>query len=307
MRKRRRPELVQTRTIGGLVDAFKNSQRWRGWGPASRAKYGAFLVRLGDKNADTAVDAFTRGSIKRAMHEITTTRGPAAAANWLKVMKALYDYALDLEWVTSDPTHGVSPPPLDNPDGFQTWRDDQIEQFRAHHAVGSVPRLVMEVLFCTGASISDAVRLGWFSVRDGMIEYRRVKVKGGPLVSVPILPELAQVIEGLPADRPWLATQDGRTRSPKALTGDVARWCKAAGLPPGISAHGLRKARGRVLAEAGCAPHAIMAWLGHRTLKEAARYSAAYDRAAATRRAAEMLETAFPIKSQSKKIVPLKR
>src|SRR5262249_28587945 len=48
---------------------------------------------------------------------------------------------------------------------------------------------------------------------------------------------------------------------------------KAAGLPLDCQPHGLRKAAGRRLAEAGCTAHEIMSVLGHRSLSEAERYT----------------------------------
>jgi hypothetical protein len=50
-----------------------------------------------------------------------------------------------------------------------------------------------------------------------------------------------------------------------------------AGLPRGLSAHGLRKATCRRLAEAGATANEIMVVSGHNTLSEAARYTAAAD------------------------------
>ena len=44
------------------------------------------------------------------------------------------------------------------------------------------------------------------------------------------------------------------------------------------SAHGLRKAAARRLAEAGCSTHEIAAITGHASLKEVARYTEAADR-----------------------------
>jgi len=46
----------------------------------------------------------------------------------------------------------------------------------------------------------------------------------------------------------------------------------------GCSAHGLRKAAARRLAEAGCSAHEIAAITGHATLREVARYTEAADR-----------------------------
>jgi integrase-like protein len=53
----------------------------------------------------------------------------------------------------------------------------------------------------------------------------------------------------------------------------------AAGLPLDCQPHGLRKAAGRRLAEAGCTAHEIMAVLGHKTLAEAERYTREADQA----------------------------
>jgi len=60
----------------------------------------------------------------------------------------------------------------------------------------------------------------------------------------------------------------------------------AAGLPLGCQPHGLRKAAGRRLAEAGCTANEIMAVLGHKTLTEAERYTREADQ---TRLAAEAM------------------
>jgi integrase len=59
-----------------------------------------------------------------------------------------------------------------------------------------------------------------------------------------------------------------------------SRWfreqCDAAGLPH-CSAHGLRKAAARRLAEAGCTAHEIGAITGHASLTELVRYTKAAD------------------------------
>ena len=53
----------------------------------------------------------------------------------------------------------------------------------------------------------------------------------------------------------------------------------AAGLPLDCRPHGLRKAAGRRLAEAGCSANEIMSILGHKTLAEAERYTREADQA----------------------------
>jgi len=57
----------------------------------------------------------------------------------------------------------------------------------------------------------------------------------------------------------------------------MRKWTDKAGLPD-CSAHGLRKACARRLAEAGATPHEIMSITGHKTLAEVERYTRAFGR-----------------------------
>ena len=67
------------------------------------------------------------------------------------------------------------------------------------------------------------------------------------------------------------------------------QWGERAGLM-GCSTHGLRKARARILAEAGATELEIMSYLAHATPKEAATYTAAANRSAmATSAVAKLL------------------
>ena len=52
--------------------------------------------------------------------------------------------------------------------------------------------------------------------------------------------------------------------------------CNEAGLPNGLSAHGLRKARARLITEKNGSAHAVAAVTVHKTLSEAQRYTARY-------------------------------
>jgi integrase len=63
----------------------------------------------------------------------------------------------------------------------------------------------------------------------------------------------------------------------------------AAGLANGTSAHGLRKAACRRLAEAGCSANEIMAISGHASLREVERYTKAADQERLARAAMKRL------------------
>jgi integrase len=64
--------------------------------------------------------------------------------------------------------------------------------------------------------------------------------------------------------------------------------CDEAGCP-GVSAHGLRKATARRLAEIGCSAHEIASITGHASLAEVQRYAAAANRKGLARSAMKKL------------------
>src|SRR3954447_1969267 len=74
----------------------------------------------------------------------------------------------------------------------------------------------------------------------------------------------------------FLVTQDGSPFTAAGF-GNHFRGCNEANLPKQCSAHGLRKAACRRLAEAGCSANVIASISGHRTLSEVARYTKAAD------------------------------
>ena len=115
------------------------------------------------------------------------------------------------------------------------------------------------------------------NIRGGRLFYRRGKT--GEAVDLPILPELQRELALLPSTQMVvLARNDGAQYAVESFGILFRRWCNEAGLP-GCSAHGLRKAGARRLAEAGATEFEVMSFLGHRTAKEASRYVAAANRA----------------------------
>jgi integrase len=89
----------------------------------------------------------------------------------------------------------------------------------------------------------------------------------------------------------FLTTATGKPFAPGAFTNWFGGVCRAAGLPLGLSAHGLRKAMCRRLAEAGCSANQIAAISGHVTWKEVERYTKAADQRRMATAAMEQIET----------------
>ncbi|MCB2097503.1 MAG: tyrosine-type recombinase/integrase, partial [Parvularculaceae bacterium] len=95
---------------------------------------------------------------------------------------------------------------------------------------------------------------------------------------VPIHPQLSASLAAVPSSGlALLQRQTGQPYTKGGLDNWFRRKREAAKIGPGLSPHGLRKAAGRRLAEAGATAHEIMSILGHKSLREVQRYTADAD------------------------------
>src|SRR5262249_9754626 len=183
-----------------------------------------------------------------------------------------------------DVTASIKLAPSTTSKGFHGWTDDEIARFEAHHPVGSKARLAHALLLYTGQRRGDVIRMGRQHIRDGVLTITQEKTS--VTVPVPVHPQLRAILDATPSEHlPFLVTQRGKPFPGPRFTQWFRNHCNAAGLPKRCVPHGLRKAAGRKLAEAGCTAHEIMAILGHTTLKEAERYTRDFDRAKLARSA----------------------
>lgn len=117
--------------------------------------------------------------------------------------------------------------------------------------------------------------MGRQHIRDGVLQVRQQKT--GAELSIPVHATLAATIAETPSDHlTFLTTQFGQPFAAAGFGNWFRERCNEAGLPH-CSAHGLRKAAARRLAEAGCTEHEIAAITGHASLREVARYTKAAD------------------------------
>jgi integrase len=97
------------------------------------------------------------------------------------------------------------------------------------------------------------------------------------VLAIPMHPKLEAIIESTPRGHlTFLTTARGGPLSASRFSHWFRQECDMAGLPH-CSAHGLRKAAARRLAEAGCTAHEIGAITGHISLTELVRYTRAAD------------------------------
>lgn len=149
------------------------------------------------------------------------------------------------------------------------------QQFEGYHGPGTKARLALTLLLYTGQRRSDVIRLGRQHIRDGFMHVRQQKT--GVELAIPIHATLAAIIAETPADHlTLLTTQTGKPFSAAGFGNWFRDRCNEAGLAH-CSAHGLRTAAARRLAEAGCTMHEIAAITGHASLSEVQRYTKAAD------------------------------
>lgn len=252
------------------------------WAESTRKTNRAILERFREQFGDRRVDQLRAHHMDNILARMADR--PAAAHNLRKRLIPVFRLAMRLGWLSENPAELAVPPPY-APRGHHTWTEEEIARYLELHQPGTVAHTAMQLMLWTGAARIDAVKLGWFNIKatpeGDRLQYTRQKtgrMRNPVLISLPVVPELRAVLDTLPKDAgTFLQTAVGKQRSAKALTGDMRRWCDAAGLPE-CTPHGLRKAIARRMADAGAAPHMIMAVTGHKTLSEVQRYTEAADR-----------------------------
>jgi integrase len=259
-------------TLRALAVSYFASPAFRTKRPSTQNTYRNVIERLCSEHGDKRVALLQREHVIKLLAARAAT--PRAANKLRGSLRALMQRAVEIGLRTDDPTRDVRKIPTSS-NGYHSWTEGEIEQFERRHPVGSRARLAFALLLYTGQRRSDVVRMGHQHISDGVIYVRQAKT--GREVWIPIHEALAPIIAQASTNLTFLLTDRGR---PYTLTG-FGNWfhdqCQAAGLR-GCSAHGLRKAAARRLAEAGCSTHEIAAITGHASLKEVARYTEAVDR-----------------------------
>lgn len=252
------------------------------WSEGTRKTNRAILERFRASHGHRPVATMKPVNVDFILAKMADT--PAAAFNLRKRLIPVFRLAMRLGWIKINPA-ALADRVAYHAKGHHTWTEEEIARFIEVHPFGTIAHRAMTLMLWTGAARADAVKLGWFSIKttpDGeRLQYTRQKtgrMRDPVLISIPIAPELRALLDTLPRNAgTFLQTVEGKQRSAKALTGDMRKWCDAAGLPE-CTPHGLRKAIARRLAEAGAAAHVIGAVTGHKTLTEIQRYAAAADR-----------------------------
>ena len=202
------------------------------------------------------------------------------------IRKLIY-VGLRQDWIEIDPTASVEWRPAYK--GWKAWPPEAMEQFERRWPLGTSARTCYGLALWLGNRRGDVAGLRWDqrvtrrvlvdSIERHVDGFDIVQAKnkgrtGGKRLFVPITPMLSEILDA--ADKRGetvLVTAYGEPFSAKSLTGAMAHWCRLAGLPKGLTLHGLRKSLGVYLAEAEASTRQLMDVLGHDDIEHAELYS----------------------------------
>jgi integrase len=253
-------------------------------------EHGSKLLYRSD-NSGRRTMLLTREHMQTVINSKAAT--PFAQRNFLNTVRVMFQWARKEGRIPDDPTLGVTREKVKT-SGYRTWSEAEIERFETTHPVGTKARLALALLLYTGQRRGDVVKLGRQHIDRDLIIIDQSKTAGGDEahLEIPLHPKLRTIIDATPTVgvKTFLVTHFGKPYSAPGFGNWFRELCDAAGCH-GLSAHGLRKATARRLAEIGCSANQIAAITGHATLKEVQRYTNAADRKRMAREAmAKLIE-----------------
>jgi integrase len=202
---------------------------------------------------------------------------PSAQRNLLRVLRVLLGFAVSQKMRRDNPALGIKLAAIKT-GGYHSWTEAELRQYETRHPIGSKARLALHLLLYTAGRRTDVVALGPPNMRDGRFIF--TASKNGAELDMPVAEPLAATIAATPmiGAKTYLVTEYGKTFTPAGFGNWFRERCDEAGLPQ-CSAHGLRKAFLRRMAEAGCSEDYIASISGHKDYREIRRYVQAANKA----------------------------
>lgn len=262
-------------TVHALCVSYYASARFKTKAKTTQTTYRGIIERWRVKAGDAPVSALRKDDILKSMDIRSET--PGAANNFLKVMRDVMAHAVERRLIKASPTDGIKMLRYRS-DGFHTWTEAEIARFEAKWPPETKQRLAFALLLYTAQRSSDVRMIGPGNRAsyDGKPFLSVRQQKTGVELDIPVHAKLAAILDLHPTNaRTFIATQAGDPYTAAGFGNWMRDAIKDAGLPKGVTPHGLRKAASRRLAESGASANQIMAITGHTTLKEVSRYTKA--------------------------------
>jgi integrase len=253
-------------TLSALLAAYFLSGTFRDLRASTQRSQRNQLDRFRKDYGVCLVKDFTRELLDEIFEGMESR---AQAMNLRKRLRRVFRFGIKLGWMGENPIRDTEAPKY-RTKGFTPWSEEDIAAFEKRWPSGTRERLALALLLYTGQRRSDVVTIGRQHVKAGRIHVQQLKTDAR--VAIRMHPLLRAEIDAAPNEMTFLLTGYGKPFSAAGFTSWFVERAEAAGLN-GRTPHGLRKAAGRRLAEAGCSSKEIAAVLGHQTLAEIERYT----------------------------------
>lgn len=277
-------------TMLWLLERYRETTAWTELSLATRRQRENIFKHVMADAGRAPFKAVTRKHIAAGRDRRKDT--PAQARNFLDAMRGMFRWALEADFIKIDPTAGVKNPTRKKGQGFKIWTEEEVSSYELHWPIGTRQRVWMAVLLYTGLRRGDAVLLGRQHVRDGVATLRTEKSGEMVTVTLPILAELAQVLErGPTGDLTFICGERGKPLTKESFGNMFKDACRAAGVDEAKkAAHGLRKVGATRAANNGATVAELEAIFGWSGGGMASLYTRSADRARLAKGAMSKLE-----------------
>lgn len=290
-------------TLGWLYESYLKSPQFNRLAPSTQQQKKRRLRKLMEDNRFVEWEKIRRSTVEEKLIErqgqaaaktteagknLCRRNGDEAYNSLRKDLSAIFKWAIKSKLAGDDfqnPCAGIEKltPPKGVEVGQRAWKDHEVEQFLDHWPIGTVQHLYMQILLSFGPRISDAVKLG----KDSLVEpsgdrpwsIRFKAEKTGVTIEVLLTEAVAEALAACPSpNNEFLFTAHGKPFSTsKSLGNWFDKAVKSAGLPKGLSSHGVRKTCATKMAEHST-EYQMMAVFGWQNANEARPYIQAANR-----------------------------
>lgn len=266
-------------SISAKINSYMRSAAYTGLSGSSKDGYSSRLEQIRTDHGHRAFSGLTKERIETFILAPLANK-PGAALDTLKKLRILINHFK----LTPDPTAGIKRPKGGE---IRAWTDRELAAYERRWPLGTKQRTAYALMLNMGTARVDTHLLTWHQVDDGAC-YRRHKT--GVQVDMDVSEDLEKALAAMPRKHVVvITTAYGKPFTVDGFSQFMRDAITAAGLTLSCQPHGLRKTLGRLLADAGCSAHDIMAALGHTTLAEAERYTRDADRKRGGKRAVTQL------------------
>tara|TARA_R100000995_G_scaffold84161_1_gene62028 strand:+ start:1716 stop:2948 length:1233 start_codon:yes stop_codon:yes gene_type:complete len=283
-------------TLAWLIDDYKRSGRFTALATNTKLVRARVLRQIADEFGEMKYAQMNRFDIEKIRAVKLSDGKPHAAEHRRKFLSQVFRHANVTGLIAHDPFVGIEKP-ADNPalrsrthtsldgttySGHWTWTADQVQSFFDYWPPGTAPHICMSLMFYLGVRISDAQKLGPRNeVDDRMVfttQKRVGKQRQGVDMNLPITAPLRDAIEAareaniVSLDN-YVLTRFSKPFTQKSISHWFSERASMAGLPRECTAHGVRKALAKILADNGATSSELKATFGWTTSKLADLYT----------------------------------